>query len=835
MATYVSKATGNWLTAGTWYNTEAGTRGIFTTISTGTNTTTSLVYNTDATDITGTNAKNCVGLLMYCKRLTSTGTIDVTLSADSGTTATKTLQVNATDLPLNPAWTFFQFATVLTLDGGTDYAIGVKGSSAGNATFYGASGSPPAGWAHILVYDDSPAGSPTTGDVFYIAGVQTGAAAETACVITMDETAATDYGTVDIGNIGTLSFDSSAGKNPYLRLSGALTVGCDGALNIGTTGTPIPRDSTAILEFDCASDSQFGISCLIGSTAIMQGLSRTVGKNVIAGLLNTSTANADTHFHLNTDSGWLSGDLVGIASTSRTYTEAETKILNGDAGAEICNVTANFGATVHLGVSPTQAEVILLTRNIRVRSVSATNMYYLAMNPTSMTVDLDWAEFYYYDGGSFTNDANVQYCSFHDCEDYGVYFVTKSGFTFSNNCIYYVGVTQGNTSGVYFGDCTSGTISGNYIMKVTGGNQNENSGVVQINGYAAITFTNNYISSSTAAAAVTVFSPNNFSMSGNVIHSNSGIGLRFTTASTGTLAVNTLTCWRNSGYGLSLFSTGPLAYNNFTISGGTYFGNTTANIYVNNQYLSQMLVENITCCADTTFATTYGITHNNPGYWEMTCNGCTFYSVSGIYTNNTTADILAVNSTTAIGGGITLNNCTVSPTTLTTSMTNNANKLWKVSSTYTNGVAGGETWSNVGLIKSDTTVYNDGTYTNAAPCEKITPKSATVRTTSGSKKVAVASGATFTISVYVRKSKAAAGDTADYNGADQPRLILKRNDGMGVTADVVCDTVTAAIGVWELLTYTTSAGQALVNGVLEFVVDCDGTAGFINVDAWSVT
>ena len=60
----------------------------------------------------------------------------------------------------------------------------------------------------------------------------------------------------------------------------------------------------------------------------------------------------------------------------------------------------------------------------------------------------------------------------------------------------------------------------------------------------------------------------------------------------------------------------------------------------------------------------------------------------------------------------------------------------------------------------------------------------------GGFKVQVANGQTCTPTVYVQED-------GSYNGA-RARLILKRNDAMGIAADVVLDTATAASdGAWE--------------------------------------
>jgi hypothetical protein len=86
--------------------------------------------------------------------------------------------------------------------------------------------------------------------------------------------------------------------------------------------------------------------------------------------------------------------------------------------------------------------------------------------------------------------------------------------------------------------------------------------------------------------------------------------------------------------------------------------------------------------------------------------------------------------------------------------------------------------------------------------------------------VEVASGQAVTFSADVRKS-------ATYNGA-APRLLVRANPVLGITADTVLDTHTAAVDTWETLTGTTSAVTG--DGILRFVVDCDGTAGSVYVD-----
>jgi hypothetical protein len=138
----------------------------------------------------------------------------------------------------------------------------------------------------------------------------------------------------------------------------------------------------------------------------------------------------------------------------------------------------------------------------------------------------------------------------------------------------------------------------------------------------------------------------------------------------------------------------------------------------------------------------------------------------------------------------------------------------------------GNSWFKYGIIQIDTTYFK-----TASPSQRLTPNSATNKLESGSKKAALNSAATAIFSVWVRKSSVAAGG-ADYNG-NQPRLILKRNDAAGITADTVLATMTAGLDTWQQLTGTTPV--VTDDAVLEVVVDCDGVAGFVNADDWEVT
>jgi hypothetical protein len=116
---------------------------------------------------------------------------------------------------------------------------------------------------------------------------------------------------------------------------------------------------------------------------------------------------------------------------------------------------------------------------------------------------------------------------------------------------------------------------------------------------------------------------------------------------------------------------------------------------------------------------------------------------------------------------------------------------------------------------------------------RLTPINADEKLRSGLKSVAAKTGSLVTVSVKVRCSVLA--DGVAYNG-NRPRLVMAYNRAATVQAvDTVLATATlAANGAFETITGTIPT--ALIdNAAVSFYVDCDGTAGWVNVDTWKVT
>ena len=827
MATLIAYQSGNWTGATTWKQIATGTGSSQTTITSNSTPTSTYAYSST---FTITNGEVIEGVMIYCERLTTAGTVGVALSDNNGVTATREVTINGADLPSAPAWVFFKFATTLTADGGNDYRVGIRTVGSSNGSFYRDSASN--NWARIL--RTSTTATIASTDNVYISDELTGAGAKTDIEVTMNSTSsATTYGFVEVGGGGVLSYGTSASTNYHLKLAGNINVRGDGTFNIGTTGTPIPRTSTAKLEFASASAVQYGLEVRNGGTFNAQGLSRTSGKNVYYCLLNTDEAVNSTSLGVDTDTGWLDNDRIAIAATGSVLAQYEVGTLNGNAGASTLTVDGFGGsggglAFAHSGTAPTQAEVALLTRNVEIFGASRTNTAYLFFDTTA-TVDMDWV-YLKWIGSSTTNrlgidartttgSCNIQYCAIEETSTASGSVVfqslgsTSNNITFSNNVIYDAGqfailigptsqtalefnnniiIRVGGTSGIQCGD-VGGTINGNRI-----------SGLTQTN---------------TIGLRLAEFNATFGTIQNNVIHNCNAVGFGIDGSSAG--VVENLSVWHNNignaatgGAFISQPATRTLTFLNCD-----FFGNRVTNFTISAS--GELIFDNCLFAGTTVLAATSGISLRLPRD-SVFFRNCDFGSTTGIYTNHTNDFICADNQTVA---KTLLANCLLSATT-EVAQSSQLNDWSFIGSARHDQTAGQHrAWKRFGTITTDSTIFK-----TASPSERLTPNNASGKLESGTKLVAIENATTKTISVWVRKS--VTGDGTNYNG-NQPRLRYRRSDAAGVTSDGTLDTMTVANGNWEQLTGTSPA--ITDDAVLEFYVDCDGTAGWVNVDDWTVS
>lgn len=829
MAVRASIATGNFTTAGTWGTIDAtsylNTEGTTTALTT--------TYALSSTFTPGAITISHIGVKLSV-RTGTTGTISVCLDQGGADVAGTTVTINTADLPvaatadLNGGWHFFKLASPVLLLAATLYSVKAKTSSASMISLFSAATT---NWARALV--TTTTGAPAAGDDLIVAGEYTGAGTSNSFTVTMNNTAATDFGGTStslvtpglaICNKGTLSYGVAASTAYTIRLSGNAIVYSGGTFNMGTVGAEIPRNSSAELFFDCGANVDYGLTVRNLGTFRANGLSRTSGKDVYVCYLNTDEAIASTSLGVDTDTGWLDNDIISVASTTRTNTQCERGTLNGNAGASTLTVDGFAGAGgglafAHSGTSPTQAEVFLLTRNVYIRGASATLQSYVVAEASSTFV-CKWSSFRWMgsatankrgiDVKTTTGTFTLSYCSEYD------FVVTSSS-----------GLNISSTSG------SNISISDHVLYNMTGG------GIANVATSGAQTFSDVYMMLSTAQIGfsfgdygssytnmvVIGCASNGFNISetggimstpinGVTVHSCSSVGSVVGLNSVST-SIDNLTSWRNNGSG---FQGSGL---NVTLTSPVLFGNNGSNIQTSTSWTGLLRMYSPVLNGDTTFSTTSGITFNGSGVAiaRMEIYNGDFGTASGIKTTHTTDINLGTSGYTVA----LLDNTKLSSGTEVSALTTNIQGTVIASQNHDQVAGSYKAFKTGGTITSESTTVHTGTRSI-----KMTPSSASIKLESsgafGGFKCAVASGQTVTPTVYVYED-------ASYNGA-RARLIVKRNHSMGITSDTVLDTATAASdAAWEALTGTTAAVTA--DGTLEFVVDCNGTAGNLFVDSFS--
>lgn len=837
MATYISAATGNFTSTGTWATVGTGEVDVSNgtqQISTG---------NTDSpTFVPAASAIDGIALKMSSR--TSSGTTTITLRNSTGATDVASITCNVTDLP-NIGWFCVKFGSSHTPNGTDSYVVRVT-SSATNAYILQRSTTGTTNFDKMIRLTANP-GALSAGDKFMIMGEITAAATTSAFTVTMDNTATTSWGpTVSggppqgftINRYGTLTFGVAASTNYYLKIKGATTIFDGGTMNIGTSGAQMPSTSTAVLEFDSAVNVDSGLVVQNGGTLNVWGATVT---NVTTYMTADKSA-TDTVIALVSTTSMVAGDVLAFASTSRTHSEREVKTISSVDSATQVTLTAGL-TNGHSGTSPARAEVVDLTKNVKIRGVSTSLQGYIDVKATA-AVTARYAEFANMgsgtalkrgiDIGTTSGTFDVRYCVAHD-------FIVASSIGFN-----FAGVTVTGTCSVkdtafyqinnipWIFNGTIGVTAFDDIVAI-GTNANSGNGCAcQISANSTFTSIGNLTITSCNDTGLRI-RINNLTMTGFLtLHSNATNGLQFVDAPQSFITIPTLNIWRNNSTGL-IFDTTANRVHDITVQGGFLFGNLNRNIDWNSSNVFWNLVfQNMTLAGDSTFATAVGVfSDDNPVILAFRFETCSLGAASGILVAHSTADV-SMAFTDAFCELLFTNCILASATEVSGGSSITTSRRGYISFQKRDQVAQQHnSFIPAGLTRLDTVIFNI-----ASQSRRLVPSSATVKMKPNPKRFAIDSGEDKIVSVYVRKSQLADGNSlgdtaANYNGA-QPRLILKANPALGVTSDTVLDTMSAGLGTWEQLSGTTPAASG-DDGVFEVYVDCDGTAGWVNVGDWSFT
>lgn len=772
------------------------------------------------------------------------GTMSVRLAQAGATVAGTEVTINVSDIDARSGeqgWYLFKFAAPVLLVAATAYTVSAKTSTAAMVNLY--RDATAGNWSRLI--RTTTTGAPAAADSLHILGEYTAAGIRTTRTVTMDITVATDFGDgvvanpagFTIGNGGTLTWGTTAATNYILRLSTSFHVMRGGTHNKGTTATPTPRDGSTQLEFDCAAaDGDFGYRCY--GTHNEKGQSRTIGKDIVRCLLNTDEAAAQTVLGVDTDTGWLNTDDIAIASTSQTSTQAETRILSGAAGASSITVTVGL-TNAHAGTAPTQAEVLLLTRNARTQSVSTTFMSFVYFGPAAV-VDISWAAFRYL-GTTTTGKRGIEvdvtaagslamaFCAIREFDFHGIYVanVASDNFAISNLTGYKVGAQGADHAAIAVLATTGVNWSLVNIDIVCGNNGGIGQGV-RLLAYGG-TCTNircNSVNGDGFTLDCPVSAPESIhkAWSGFELHSNSASGLRVESLDFGKFS--NVNLWRNNSSGANAGLWLGQLVGRLIIETGSFFGNATYNVNRSTAIgATGLVLRTVTLSGDTTFATTNGIafgTATNITVF-LECDNCTFGVVSGIKVAHTN-DI----NLTSAGGGTGHRYAEI---ILRNTKLDSATEILNSSALRGRSFIAYERVDQVTNVhkkvypRLGTVSYETTTFRTAAPSQALAPagRGAGEKLESGPKRKRIASGGTVAASVYVRKN-------ATYTGS-APRLMQRANPAIGVLVDTVIATHSAAADVWQQLSGTTAAASE--NGAVEFFVDCDGAVGSVFVDDWA--
>ena len=592
--------------------------------------------------------------------------------------------------------------------------------------------------------------------------------------------------------------------------------------------------------------------------------------------------------------GWKAGDVLGIADTTSPQTTAAGSFFSESGTISIVNsatqVTLNSGLQhVHQGTVPFQAEVINLTKNVKIKGITQLLgpwIQFGTANGNGAFVDIDHCEFTQLGSATtpkrgietncsgyqpYGSRIDIQNCSFHDMFVNGSTpgcFATIStspadwgSLTFSNNVSYDSRTTGGPQLTLFATTSADSIISGNIFIGPF-----SNTSSLTLNDFGFGPFINNTMAGCATGLNISEPITNNpglvstpgvmFQFSGNVIHSMGGNGILLQSIADSFIGPNTI--WRCKDF-LSLNAA--TATSNIIFSGlwihscnssllGHIITQATSNVIFvgcsSDRDNASALGQHITANASTAdhnwkyVQCQFGMKTGAPWTPEPAGNACTLFG----------AQIASVGTQTFFID-ISLINCT-----------SNSNMWWggplaSFTKNYYIGqhVSGFKWFMDDSRINLHNCTFADAsgiyrTHKRNGMIDRVSSPthtgndaiSMTCFTTSGNVGnglwnnrletapfyAAVASGSTVTPTVYVM--------TALSGTFDKPRLVQKAcYDMCDLTPaffnDTVLATFNAQSGVWTALTGTTAVAPR--DGVFSFVVDCvSGTVVF--ADSFSV-
>ena len=834
MAVLSNVASGNFTTAATWGVVEATTwTQLLATQESGTTALTT-AFQASAT-FTVPAIQTLQGMLIkVASRVTTAGntlTARIYNVTGAAVVANTTVTIDVLDMQNGIGWVYLKFPANATLNTATTYRVEIASNVASSATLYRKNATA-ANWTFGLVTTTNQA--PAAADQIVVVGENSGFNVYQTLTVTVNNTAATVFGpnvagaaAIEVSAKGVLAFSTAAGAAYRLTLDGNLVVNELGTFTMGTIVSPMDSSSSATLTFDVASNVQYGLNIRQNGIVTTYGTPKTT-KSTLA----SSVIPGGTTLTTNDSTGWLSGDVVAVAATARnSIAFAETVTLSADATGTSVPVSAL--ANVHDGsASATQARahVINLTRNVKILGVSTALNTYIVTPATSATINFTNTQFQYMGSGTAGSrgiDLNIISGAFNMTGCAITNFEAASATGVSVN----VATPVCNIQNTVFYRCnlaavnlpttvTSGTMVVNDCAAI-GGTGMYSTAIYNINANIG-TFTNLVGSGgSVLGFAVTSLATGaTLTISDLTFYSCVGTNITINTISELTESnslVSNILSYRSAAEGVILGSVTTGACINTILNGGRIFGNATRGLTIG--FVFSSFVKNF-------------LIYNEAGYDQP--NGIAFNNhVESLYVDDSQIGVALPHSVSDVRDvcprnehNATFRNCLFGSTT-----------EFSNQSLYTPGSAVGsarhEQTAGVHKMfkKFGTITLDNSFYKVQAPSQRLTPTDATNKLYSQEKRIAVPTGGSALVSVWVRKSTIA--DGTPYNG-NEVQIKLLADPAIGIASDTILATSSAyAFGTFEKITGTTPA--ITDNGVVRIVATCDGTTGWANIDLWTVT
>ena len=766
-----------------------------------------------------------IGLRISYVSSTPSGTFSVDLSV-AGVEVTGTLVTcNITDLPpassviQHGGWYFFKFASPVTLASSTAYAVRIKSSVTSQVVVYASTST---NFSRYL--RTTTTGTPAAADTLAIVGDVMGAGSTSSTTVDHDYTTNTQYAQMDVGAYGKWILNTAASTNYYYQTNGNIYVTPGATMNWWQAGvTSIPSTSTSTIFFNSSGAGTIGL-VQRQATYYHAGTPKTrysfLAANVSAGA---------TSFTTTTSTGWLSGDQVVLADTTINGNQGDSVTLSGNASGT--SVSTSSITHAHSGSGNYVGEVINLTSNSQIIGASSANTGVVDMSAGTWQVDN--VSFNFMGGGNNNpafyilyncNGSSITNCAFQESSNY--YMIqssnTADNFTISG-CVFW-GVNVSGASHIYISS-TSGTVGMALNNNISLGAYNANSAIsvqshlCSVNGL--------WISGGVVGFNITDDAIRTLQIQNVTIHSTVASAINPFNVGNGNIIYNGCNFWNNAGNAAIMWGglNGGYAFN-YVINNCNFYSNTGGGVYLYGGEATNIYFTNCTFNAGTGPSLQpigFGTAANQRG-------GC-----SSVYFDNCSFGASQAHATGDFNGSSTQSGTTMkiicrdttlsSPTTFANATNCTPNSY--VAIQRLNGTAGShKTIFPTGVSSTDTTIYD-----STPVSQRLTPSSATLNIRSGYMKIPVANGKVAIFKIRIRKSNTSSGDSATYNGT-QPTVILMANPSAGSAYNTDIVAITAdnnANGQFWSYQYTLPTNVTDDVG-MQFYVQCNGTAGWINID-----